>query len=872
MILRRGFSVRLGLGLLLPVLLLARVALADVPVLVPLVMDGRSLGMVNVYDEPGPRHVKTQDVWRLINGLIKPGYRMMATRAMESHEVWPMEEGRLGMSLSFNPAEVTVALRMPQELLQPEELKMGGHVSAPGGQVAPVADVAAYANLFAAETHQRNMGMASGRQPLAANVDAALNLKGWVLEGQGVYVEQRGGIGGFKTQNRRLVKDDPQRMLRMQAGELSYPTAGLQRYRELVGAGVARRFDLQPYRVTRPSGRAQFILDTPSTVDIYVNGNRLQTLQLAAGTYSLSDFPVVNGANDLKLVITDSAGRRSEETFPVMSDGDMLEPGLTSFAASAGVPAARTNDGDGAVFTGLYRQGVRDDMTIGANLQADAWQQVVGLEAAYTGSWGMVHGDVALGRDSRQDDAFDGALRLDYRNVIGQAANGLGLPWPLGGANDSWQASAEYRGAMFNLPEKGEPNRYSWVFSGSYTRSLTSRLSMTVGAQHRLGRLGEDDDTRLTSNLLWRLDEEWSLTLDMLLSGADGKGALVYLTWNPEATRTLSSAWDSRQKSQRLGWLQRPAGGQLGFDSDVALERRSTEEPGDTVHNYALAGTASYTGQRGVLRIRQDATTDGMDTQSQPANATTTQLSVAGALVYADGAWGVTRPVLNSFAIVDSKANVGVNPQMDVLLEDTDEDVDAGVVKSRFEASSARIGGAKMAAVLPDLSPYLYRPVNLEVMPDKGVVPTAQEQRLLLPAYKSGTRLALALTPRTMVYGTLLDADGGPLALQAGRVMALSDVHDDMMADIAEIEPAAGVAPGERGRMLFSNRDGAFSVHGLPPGKYSLMLASVEGWSHPFEVTELTGTELNLGTLQVSVLLHRERSMLTVDNGAEVRP
>jgi outer membrane usher protein FimD/PapC len=65
---------------------------------------------------------------------------------------------------------------------------------------------------------------------------------------------------------------DPTRMLRYQAGELSYPIASLQRYRPLVGVGVARQFDLQPYRVTQPGGRTGFTLESTSTVDVYVNG------------------------------------------------------------------------------------------------------------------------------------------------------------------------------------------------------------------------------------------------------------------------------------------------------------------------------------------------------------------------------------------------------------------------------------------------------------------------------------------------------------------------------------------------------------------------------------------------------------------------
>ncbi|MHC5731259.1 MAG: fimbria/pilus outer membrane usher protein, partial [Nostoc sp.] len=107
----------------------------------------------------------------------------------------------------------------------------------------------------------------------------------------------------------RLVHDAPDQALRYVIGDLSVPISGYQSSRPLLGVAVARNFSLQPYRVTRPISQFEFFLETPSKVEVFINGLPVQTLQLPGGRQDIRDLPLSGGINDVQLIITDAVGR-----------------------------------------------------------------------------------------------------------------------------------------------------------------------------------------------------------------------------------------------------------------------------------------------------------------------------------------------------------------------------------------------------------------------------------------------------------------------------------------------------------------------------------------------------------------------------------
>src|SRR5512133_3681706 len=81
------------------------------------------------------------------------------------------------------------------------------------------------------------------RQPLAASISGAMNIKGVVLEGGGTYNELYNKP--VQKNDVRLVYDLPKHFLRLSAGDVTYKTTGYQSYIPIGGIGISKDYALQ---------------------------------------------------------------------------------------------------------------------------------------------------------------------------------------------------------------------------------------------------------------------------------------------------------------------------------------------------------------------------------------------------------------------------------------------------------------------------------------------------------------------------------------------------------------------------------------------------------------------------------------------------
>ncbi|PZP40413.1 MAG: hypothetical protein DI585_01100 [Pseudomonas fluorescens] len=140
---------------------------------------------------------------------------------------------------------------------------------------------------------------------------------------------------------------------------------------------------------------------------------------------------------------------------------------------------------------------------------------------------------------------------------------------------------------------------------------------------------------------------------------------------------------------------------------------------------------------------------------------------------------------------------------------------------------------------------------------------------VLLPGYRSGTRLKVNVKPRASVRGRLVDALGNPLALQAGEIHPQSPLKALADNELNLLEPATGPSSGtdetsEHHRIVFTDRNGQFNVHGLPHGAYNLILAN-NRHVIPFEVTGTATGVVDIGEHKVDMLAEREHRIVRRD-------
>lgn len=802
----------------------------------PLLWNAQGIASVAVAEGPHGKTVASAEVLPLLQPLVQEADYAELQKQLAALPQWPLGQTVQGVTLTYSARQVAVAIAVARP--RPTHLALRQGPEVPLGQVVVPGRLSAFANIYAGTGYTQGgslMPGASGRTPASVSIDAAVNRKGWVLESRLQYAEKQ--KRPWYAQNTRLVRDVPGRMMRYQAGELSYPTAGFQRFTPLLGVGGARNFDLQPYRITRPAGRDSFTLNAPATVDVIVNGVRTRTLQLQPGVYELSDFPVASGSNDVKLVITDASGRREEKSFPIVSDGALLAKDLSEFTYNLGLPVATVNNAQQykaePTISTLWRKGVTGSLTVGANLQGSLRRQLAGLENMWANRLGMFHGDVAV---SRGPQGTGQGARLEYRNLQTMGS---------GNTDDFWQASMQYQSGSFNLADS-TPNPYSVEAQASYTHAFNPSLTGSLRTDYRLGR-DSPNDYRAGASLYYRITSNLWASLDGNRSLRNGNSLLATLSWSPSANTQLTGSYDAPGQQWRTDWTQRGSTIGTGLDATTELTKKNQQ--------YELNGSANYTGQRGRVGVRQERTMNFAPQAGMVGgNGTNTQFTAATALVYADGIAAISKPVANSFAIVQPRAAgnaVKLNPMQNPDGEAT------------YLAESDWLG----PAVLADLTPYTYFNLNADTLHDVSNTLPDRSALVLFPNYKSGTRAFVGKPTQLVVTGTLFDVDGKPLGLTGGS-LARTPVAE---VNLDTIEPAAGQKadiPGSN--LVFTNREGYFRIDGLTPGTYAIALQVAGSGAVPtitFTVPPLprgqTTGNLDLGDIHVGVLAGRQVTTVT---------
>jgi outer membrane usher protein len=196
---------------------------------------------------------------------------------------------------------------------------------------------------------------------------------------------------GWKRGLSRFEFDQPEGRRRWTVGDqYATPRDPLGGGRLLGGVGVERAFDTDPYLVTFPQPYYSGVLETPGTVEVYANGTLIGRRDVGAGPFTLEQLGIQPGRNDVRVIVRDPFGNRSELATRNYYGGTprLLAKGLSEYAARVGAP--RTGGGLGghyegdAAWQGWYRRGVTDSITLGGRAEGDEFVRNAGLDAAVT--------------------------------------------------------------------------------------------------------------------------------------------------------------------------------------------------------------------------------------------------------------------------------------------------------------------------------------------------------------------------------------------------------------------------------------------------------------------------------------------------------
>lgn len=801
----------------------------------PVKDDGRELGEVVVrIDGDDKVQIPKKSLIAVVRDALEPQTRSrldalperggyIALEALAAADI-PVEINRAALEIRLVPkaeqraeGDVSVARRLPRGA---------------SATLARPAIFSGYINLIAGIDHRWSNDTQDGLTSGHLEMNSVFRLWNVVIENDFVYDGRVdtftcpvGAVcnyihaDGIKRRRSRVVYDWPDRELRLQLGDADVFATSFQRTVEVAGVALEKSpRKLRPGESIRPTGRSSFRIDQPAEVEVLVNGSVITKLRLRPGTHNLTDLPLGTGANDVVLRITDISGAQRTIAFSSFYDATLLRAGASEWSLAGGVPSyfrdgERLYRDDDYLATGIYRRGITDYVTGEVHAQSDRHVAMGGLGVFAMTPWGV------LGLEGASSDSAAGfgyALSVNFArsNVWGPFGYWTGL-------KESLRLGAEYRSREFRAP--GEflltdtgviyPQHQYWLrLNGSYSVPLNWGIAASLSGRYQFA------DEKLFSVLPYTFKgDRYGIDLTLsapLTSWASGSFTIgysnetLYSFTTPDSTEgdfRVMARIDLRPNlrtsaSIRHDTLNRDTTMSARYESGQGLGRWETSV--DVSHygndDRALAAAhAAYWGNR--IEARVSHMSGFVGTPGQGGNFGQDQrtfVRFGTALVFADGAFAIGPPIRgNGFAIVEAHETI------------RGKTLTVGDPKEP-SARSDWMG----PAVLPDLPAYSPRtlPVDVDDLPlgyslGQGAFET-------YAPFRGGYRIVIGSAYSVTAYGTLLKADGTPVALLTGTA------HQ----------------PGtpEKQVAVFTNSAGRFGADGLAPGRWVIEMATEDAPTH----------------------------------------
>ena len=145
----------------------------------------------------------------------------------------------------------------------------------------------------------------------------------------------------------------------------------------MAGIQAQRNFTARPDIVTQALPSFSGSAAAPSSVDVFINGVKSYSQQVAAGPFQLSNIPSLSGGGEARVVVRDASGREVETKLPFYSSTTLLKPGMYEASVEAGVArynyGVTSNDyGSTPIGSASLRTGIADWLTGEAHLEGGA--------------------------------------------------------------------------------------------------------------------------------------------------------------------------------------------------------------------------------------------------------------------------------------------------------------------------------------------------------------------------------------------------------------------------------------------------------------------------------------------------------------------
>lgn len=150
----------------------------------------------------------------------------------------------------------------------------------------------------------------------------------------------------------------------------------------LGGVQISQDFSMRPDLVIFPLPSLAGVAAVPSTVDVLLNGSKVLSSQVPAGPFQAPQLPVVTGAGQVVMSVTDALGRQVTTTLPFYASSSLLAQGLHTSSLEVGFVRRNwgviSNDYGAPAGAVTWRRGFTPHLTVEAHAEGTSGQLMAG--------------------------------------------------------------------------------------------------------------------------------------------------------------------------------------------------------------------------------------------------------------------------------------------------------------------------------------------------------------------------------------------------------------------------------------------------------------------------------------------------------------
>lgn len=504
-------------------------------------------------------------------------------------------------------------------------------------------------------------------------------------------------------------------------------TTGLSwsRLVHLEGAQLRSDFSMRPDLVTIPMPTISGSAVVPTTVNVLSDGNLIYSQQVGAGPFEISQLPVISGAGNISMTMTNAMGQQIQISQPFYSNSTLLAPGLHTYGIQGGVIRkmwGQVSDRYGEMAgTGYYRRGITDQLTLESTAETT------------TGMF-MAGGGVAMQWP-----------RLGFLGLDAAVSDNKGS----GGYQLAAQAQRNGRRLMMGASATIASRNYFDLAAKNGVGVVRKQISGFGGVAMRrygsinLGYSGVDQDAAREG-----LVGTNSIAVHSKIVTANYSVQVRRLSFYTTEYRDLEGSSNAFQAGLNISLKRRRTANISGTSSgQLQMQTQQTPlKPGDWGYQgYVQTGSIEHQFAEGIYKSKVGQFTVGVD---HSGDSTLFRAESQGAISFADKHLFASNTIYDSFAIVDT------NPVHHVTVLQENRDIGST--------------GSAGLLLVPDLRAFdgNHLSISAENLPEEATV--SELSKVVRPQDRSGIVVRFPIRFNHSAILKLADKDGKPLPLGSG--------------------------------------------------------------------------------------------------------